>query len=92
MGDFVHRLTGRRLNERLDALLSTRELPNMHVDLACWRRLEAMRERLEHEDPTLAEDADAMTHVVYAAIMSGLRESEREAGETYDENTGRRVA
>jgi hypothetical protein len=86
---FVQRLAARRFNERAHALMSTRDLPAMSVDLACWRRLEAMCERLRREDPELAEDA--MTHVVYAAIMGGLRESEREAGEVYDENTGRRV-
>lgn len=69
------------------------DLPRTQVDLATWRRLEAMRERIADEDPTLIDeiinDGDSsMEHVVYAAIMGGLAESEREAGVSYDENTG----
>lgn len=80
------------LNERLFALLSMRALPNMVVDLACYRRLEAMKDRLIAADPTLGEENDAMEHVIYAAIMGGLSASELEDGVRYDENTGERLA
>jgi hypothetical protein len=79
------------LNERLFALLSRRALPDMVVDLACYRRLEAMKDRLVAADPTLGEEGDAMEHVIYAAIMGGLHASELEDGVRYDENTGERL-
>jgi hypothetical protein len=74
--------------ERFRALMTRVELPRTRVDLGTWRRLEAMRDRIADEDHELARDPDAMAHVVYAAIMGGLAESEREAGVSYDENTG----
>lgn len=82
----------RRARERIGVLLTTRQLPQMKVDLACWRRLEAMCERLKQEDLSLAAEPDAMEHVIYAAIMRGLAEDERDAGMTYDENTGERIS
>lgn len=80
------------LNERLEALLSRHRLPELNVDGACYRRLLAMHRRLLEEDPTLGvEPGQGFEHVVYAAIMAGLRASEDESGVSYDENTGRRL-
>jgi hypothetical protein len=88
----VNPFHARGVRERLDALLTTRPLPQMKIDLACWRRLEAMYERLKQEDPSLATEPDAMEHIIYAAIMRGLVEDERDADMIYDENTGERIA
>jgi len=75
--------------ERVHAMTTTRHLPEVVVPLSCWRRLVAMRERLITEDPSLAKERGrGMEHVVYAAIMQGLRADEAEAGLIYDENTG----
>jgi hypothetical protein len=76
--------------ERMHALLTIVPLPPMSVDLATWRRLQAMRDRLVAEDPTLANEPDSMKHVVYAAICGGLSASELENGVSYNENTGLR--
>jgi hypothetical protein len=77
--------------EVMHAMLTVRRL-ELDVDLACYRRLEAMRDRLILEDPTLADEPDALDHVVYAAIMGGLRASEQEAGVSFNGNTGRKVS
>lgn len=79
------------LEERMEALLSQHPLPPMKVDLACWRRLEAFRDRLVKEDPPLGSEPDAMEHVIYAAIMEGLWTAEKDAGVRYEENTGRKL-
>ena len=77
--------------QRVQALMGSMQLPQMTVDLACYRRLLAMRARIIRDDPSLLDDGPVeMEHVIYAAIMEGLRESEREAGVEYDENTGLR--
>ncbi len=78
--------------DRLHALLTRKKLPLMRVDLATYRRLRAMQERLIADDPTLgAEPGGGFEHVIYAAICGGLSESERDAGVTFNENTGRQI-
>lgn len=75
--------------ERLDAMMGRRHL-RLDVDLACYSRLEAMMARIQEEDEELRREP-AIEPVVLAAIMGGLRASEREAGVVYDESTGRQV-
>lgn len=77
--------------ERLHALINSRSLGEVVVDLACYRRLEALRDRMVKEDPQLATEEDALQHVAYAALMSGLQALEAEAGVRYDDNTGLRM-
>jgi hypothetical protein len=79
--------------ERMTALLSSNRLPALDVDLALYRRLRAMQERLIDEDPTLAdcEPDRGFEHVLYAALCAGVRASEAEAGVSYDENTGLKI-
>ncbi len=57
-------------------LLTRVELPPIKVDLPTYRRLEAMAQRIQAEDPTLELPED-FGHVVYAAICRGLNASER---------------
>lgn len=79
--------------ERLETLLERHELPRMEVDGGTWRRLLAMQERLIEQDPSLADESGrGLEHVVYAAICGGLRESEKDDGVAYNENTGERIA
>ena len=78
--------------DRLRALLTPVELPTMVVDLATYRRLRAMQERMTAEDPTLGEETDGgFEHVIYAAICGGLCDSEKRAGVTFNENTGMEI-
>lgn len=78
------------LHERLRALIASRKLPKMEVDLATFKRLEALAGRIAQEDPTFDVDRH-FEHAVYAAICAGLRASEQEAGVRYDENSGNRL-
>ena len=82
--------------ERERALLTPVELPRMSIDLAAYRRLCALRDRLVAEDPTILDGEEdtnyaayGMDTAIYVAIMQGLRVSEAEDGVEFDENTGR---
>lgn len=77
--------------DRLDCLLTTIDLPPLAVDLGTYKRLQALADRIAVEDPTLDVNAD-MDSVVYAAVCSGLRDSEERAGVRFDEITGERIA
>jgi hypothetical protein len=73
---------------RLVALLTRVDLPRITVDLATYRRLEAMAYRIAAEDDETTDPlGEDFRHIIAAAICGGLSESEREAGVRYDENT-----
>ncbi len=92
MADDTRRPIAPGFTERLHALLTCKRLPPIHVNLATYRRLRAMQERLIADDPTLSTESDGgFEHVIYAAICGGLHESEADAGVKFDENTGRPI-
>ena len=72
-------------------LTKPRALPVVEADLAMYRRLEAMHERMKRSDLP-DEEPTTFEEVVYCAIMGGLRESEADYGEPRNEHTGMPLA